>query len=152
MSFPFFGLFTFSIVHCIIISYKSISFLMDGVYHTNLILQAGGYFALAASITYSFILTSFYADHIQNQVKTIKDILQDEYIIESGYGRSGKSEEVLTLKKLVLSHLHQWENFSGYGFFTIGKSFLTNLVANWVTYLIILIQFQMALPKPTVPE
>ena len=143
VSFLLFVLFTFSIIQVIVVSYRSIAFLMDGEFTTDLILQAVGYFVLEFAMLHSFVFLSLYGERISDQVKAIRETLQDQYIIETGCGRA-TSEESLTLKKLVLSHLHQWESFSGYGFFTLGKSFLTSFVANFITYIIILIQFKLS--------
>ena len=59
-----------------------------------------------------------------------------------------KSEELIIMKNLVLCHLTRWENFDGYGFFVLGKPFLTGILANFITYIIVLIQFQLTLQDP----
>ena len=94
---------------------------------------------MGAAMTYSFVFTSFYGQKIGDQVKALKETLHDQFIIDPG-----ESEEIVKMKKLVLHHLSRWENFDGYGFFTLGKSFLTGLLANFITYIIILVQFQQS--------
>ena len=140
VSFPLFALFTFSIIQVIVVVFRSLSFFIGDTSANNLntTLQALGYMILGIAMTYSFVFTSFYGQKIGDQVQDLKQTLHDQYIIDPGH-----SEEVIKMKKLVLYHLSCWENFSGYGFFTLGKSFLTGFLANFVTYIIILIQFQL---------
>ena len=140
ISFPLFALFTFSIIQVIVVVFRSLSFFIGDTSANNLntTLQAIGYMILGIAMTYSFVFTSFYGQKIGDQVQDLKQTLHDQYIIDPGH-----SEEVIKMKKLVLYHLSCWENFSGYGFFTLGKSFLTGFLANFVTYIIILIQFQL---------
>ena len=140
ISFPLFALFTFSIIQVIVVVFRSLSFFIGDTSANNLntTLQALGYMILGIAMTYSFVFTSFYGQKIGDQVQDLKQTLHDQYIIDPGH-----SEELIKMKKLVLYHLSCWENFSGYGFFTLGKSFLTGFLANFVTYIIILIQFQL---------
>ena len=90
------------------------------------------------AMAYSFVFISLYGQKIGDQVKTLKETLDDQFILDPG-----KSEEIIKMKKLVLCHLSRWENFDACGFFTLGKPFLTGLLANFITYIIILIQFQL---------
>ena len=142
VSFLLFVIMTASVIQVILISYKSLGFFINGEFATNDIVQAVGYFAFQFAMLYSFVFISFYGEKISNQVKELRVTLHDQHIVETGCGKA-KSDEMLTLKKLVLNHLYQWENFSGFGFFTIGKPFLTAFVSNFITYLIILVQFKL---------
>ena len=139
ISFLLFQLYTLSIIQVIAIAYRSLSFFTSQETSSNSTLQAIGYLSMGAAMTYSFVFTSFYGQKIGDQVKALKETLHDQFIIDPG-----ESEEIVKMKKLVLHHLSRWENFDGYGFFTLGKSFLTGLLANFITYIIILIQFQQS--------
>ena len=139
ISFPLFQLFTLSILQVIAIFYRSLSFFTNQEASSNSAFQVMGYLSMGAAMTYSFVFTSFYGQKIGDQVKALKEMLHDQFIIDPG-----ESEEIIKMKKLAVYHLSCWENFDGYGFFTLGKSFLTSLLANFITYVIILIQFQLS--------
>ena len=141
VSFPLFESFLFSIAQVIVVVYVSLSFFIDTqtVDNGNMTMQVIGFMTLGTGMTFAFVFTCFYGEKIGSQVKDLKEILQDQYIIDLG-----QSDEVLVMKKLVVCHLCRWENFDGYGFFTLGKPFLTGLFANFITYIIILIQFQLS--------
>ena len=47
-------------------------------------------------------------------------------------------------KTQALLKFETWNGFHGNGYFTLGKSLLTAVVANFITYLIILIQFKVS--------
>ena len=138
-SFPIFVSYTISVFELIVIVYTSISLFLDDPTATidiDMILQASGLLLLSLVVTQGFVFTSFYGEKIGEQVEILKGTLHDQFIINPG-----ESDEVVKLNKLVLSHLSGWKNLNGYGFFTIGKSFLTSLLANFLTYIIILLQF-----------
>ena len=107
----------------------------------NMTFQAMGYALMGSAMTYSFVFTSIYSQKIGDQVKALKETLHDQFIIDPG-----ESEDIIKMKKLVLCHLGRWENFGGCDFFTLGKPFLTGLLANFITYIIILIQFRLTEP------
>ena len=105
-----------------------------------MILLAIGLFLVALGSTYSFVFLSFYSEKIGEQAEILRETLHDQFIINPG-----ESEEVIKLNKLVLTHLSRWKNLNGSGFFTIGKSFLTTLLVNFLTYIIILVNFNITL-------
>ena len=142
ISFSFFELYTFAIVQVIVIIYRSMSFFISTQETSqNMTFQAMGYALMGFAITYSFVFTSIYGQKIGDQVKTLKETLHDQFIVDPG-----ESEDIIQMKKLVLCHLGRWENFGGCDFFTLGKPFLTGLLANFITYIIILIQFRLTEP------
>ena len=138
ISFSFFELYTLAILQIITIVYRSLSFFISQETSQNMTFQAIGYALMGFAMAYSFVFTSLYGQKIGDQVKTLKETLDDQFILDPG-----KSEEIIKMKKLVLCHLSRWENFDACGFFTLGKPFLTGLLANFITYIIILIQFQL---------
>ena len=140
ISFPLFESFSFSLIQVIAVAYRSLSFFIGEQESSNfnMNIQAMGYLILGLAMTYSFVFFSFYGEKIGDQVKDLKNSMYEKFIVDPG-----KSEEVVKLKKLVIYHLNHWENFDGWGFFTLGKSFLTGVLANFTTYIIILIQFNL---------
>ena len=55
-----------------------------------------------------------------------------------------EKDETKVQKNQVLLKFETWNGFHGNGYFTLGKSLLTAVVANFITYLIILIQFKVS--------
>ena len=55
-----------------------------------------------------------------------------------------EKDENKTQKTQALLKFETWNGFHGNGYFTLGKSLLTAVVANFITYLIILIQFKVS--------
>ena len=47
-------------------------------------------------------------------------------------------------RQKVLHDLGKFQGYTGGGYFTLGKSLLSTLISNFVTYLIILIQFRLS--------
>ena len=146
LSFPIFQLFSLSIIMAIIVSYRSFDFLITSDFSSaNLTIQALGFFILSTVTTYSFIFVNLYSQKIGDQVRDLKENIQDQCILSLDLE---KSEELIVMKNLILCHLTRWENFDGYGFFVLGKPFLTGILANFITYIIVLIQFQLTLQDP----
>ena len=55
-----------------------------------------------------------------------------------------ETDENKIQKTQALLKFETWNGFHGNGYFTLGKSLLTAVVANFITYLIILIQFKVS--------
>ena len=51
-----------------------------------------------------------------------------------------KSDE----KDELIDKINSFQGFNACGFFTLGKPLLTSIVANFTTFIIVLIQFKMA--------
>ena len=77
-------------------------------------------------------------DGIKNDILDL-DINEDQVCIIDGNIRKLKH-----VKKIIVSGLDAFQGFHGNGYFTLGKELLTSIVANFVTYLIILVQFKVS--------
>ena len=52
-------------------------------------------------------------------------------------------------QSIMIERINSFEGFDAYGFFTLGKPHLTSVAANFITFIIVLIQFKIAeVPKP----
>ena len=52
-------------------------------------------------------------------------------------------------QSIMIRRIDSFEGFDAYGFFTLGRPHLTSVAANFITFIIVLIQFKMAEdPKP----
>ena len=47
-------------------------------------------------------------------------------------------------KDQIIEKINSFQGFNACGFFTLGKPLLTSIIANFITYMIVLIQFKMA--------
>ena len=56
----------------------------------------------------------------------------------------GKQIRAIHVQKMIFSEIDRFKGFDGNEFFTLGKPLITSIMANFVTYLIILIQFKMS--------
>ena len=79
----------------------------------------------------------------QNIVEEHEKLLE---AIESNHEYLNKMEEPI-MKKMV-QRLEKFTGFTALNYFTVNKSLLTSILANFLTYLIVLIQFGMS-PAPS---
>ena len=56
---------------------------------------------------------------------------------------NGQWESTSFVKEIVIEDLREFRGFEGAGYFTLGKSFLSSIVTNFLTYFIILIQLKL---------
>ena len=54
-------------------------------------------------------------------------------------------ESLIIAKDEVIDNLEDFQGFDANGYFTLGKSFFSSIVSNFLTYLIILIQLKLTL-------
>ena len=145
-----FWLFSFLLLVSIVEAYLTISFLLSSVEFniaTLLHMIGFGFFGvLFIYLTYSYCILS---QSIKDSVDEIRDIIlksnideEEIYVLDGKILRSMQSEIKMQKKRIILG-FEQFEGFHGNGYFTLGKSLLTSVVANFITYLIILIQFKI---------
>ena len=68
-----------------------------------------------------------------NYLVTRHDILFDDYFISQN-----------KFKDFVINELRDFQGFHGDGYFDLGRPHLTSSFANFVTYIIILVQFKVS--------
>ena len=78
-------------------------------------------------------------DFVQVLGKTIKHTNMNDMKVEW----NGKWESTMFVKDIVVENLQEFQGFEGEGYFHLGKSFLSSIVTNFLTYLIILIQLKL---------
>ena len=86
--------------------------------------------------TISMILSLCYINFLSQD---ITDNLQElaEHIAEAQI--TDENWKVITIQRI-----NSFEGFDGYGFFTLGRSHLTSVVSNFITFIIVLIQFKQS--------
>ena len=71
--------------------------------------------------------------------KTIRHTSMNDMKVEW----NGKWESTLFVKDIVVENLQEFQGFESEGYFYLGKCFLSSIVTNFLTYLIILIQLKL---------
>ena len=133
-SFPIFVFVLESILLLILIIYRAIAFIIFDVKDLSMSMIFAGYLSLGIALAFSLGYHSFYAQLVTDQVQKLqKDLHQLSLLMET-----------TNQAKMAMYSLSQWTGFSGYGFFTLGKSLLTSVAAAFMTYLIVLVQFQVS--------
>ena len=134
-----FWLFTFFLLLSTIETYTMINFILThsdfSVATIFLMIGFGFYGMYFLYFAYSYCILS----------QSIKDSADDIKIIlkKTDINKEMKSREQI-FKKQIEMELKKFQGFHGNGYFILGKPLLTSVVANIITYLIILIQFKVS--------
>ena len=134
------------LINLILIVYRILSYFMNSDTITD--------HELVYAVAYSFmaiqhLLFIFYMnvasqemmENVQELKRTIKRTNMDELKIPW----EGKFESTSFVKNIILDDLAEFQGFDGNGYFTLGKAFYSSIIANFLTYLIILIQTKLTL-------
>ena len=133
-SFPIFIFVLQSIILLILIMYRAIAFIIFDVKNVSMSIIFAGYLSLGIAVAFSLGYLSFYAQMVTDQVQKLQRDLHQLSL----------TTEPANQAKMAMYSLNKWSGFSGYGFFTLGKSLLTSVAAAFMTYLIVLVQFQVS--------
>ena len=133
-SFPIFIFVLQSIILLILIMYRAIAFIIFDVKNVSMSIIFAGYLSLGIAVAFSLGYLSFYAQMVTDQVQKLQRDLHQLSL----------TTEPTNQAKMAMYSLSQWTGFSGYGFFTLGKSLFTSVAAAFMTYLIVLVQFQVS--------
>ena len=134
------------LINLILIVYRILSYFMNSDTITD--------HELVYAVAYSFmaiqhLLFIFYMnvasqemmENVQELKRTIKRTNMDELKIPW----EGKFESTSFVKTIIVDDLAEFQGFDGNGYFTLGKAFYSSIIANFLTYLIILIQTKLTL-------
>ena len=106
-------------------TYVAISFLFDGsAFPTKFGTLVGSLFIIL-TVIYINIMSQEVANNLQRLKPYIYKLKSDE-------------------KDELIDKITSFQGFNACGFFTLGKPLLTSIVANFTTFIIVLIQFKMA--------
>ena len=89
---------------------------------------------------------NIWPERATNKIYELKRHLKNLYISNETSKKmefEGQLVPTLFVKARIEQELDEFRGFDGKGYFILGKSFLKNLLAFCVTYLVILIQFRM---------
>ena len=86
--------------------------------------------------TISMILTicyiNFLSQDVTNNLQELAECISEAQITDEKW-------QVITIQRI-----NSFEGFDGYEFFTLGRSHLTSVVSNFITFIIVLIQFNQS--------
>ena len=143
--------FTFGTLLLIIFTaFFSISFIMSlsvsGSNQSNTMAMAIG--TTIQMLGYAFIVytLNMVSQQMTDNVQDLANQLNEEIESESFCDGVMIIEQMLKRQKAkyVVDELRRFQGYDGLGFFTLGKSLLTAILANFTTFFIILIQFKLS--------
>ena len=113
---------------------------------SGVILVFIGYVSLVMKFAYIVWIFNHDSEHLCDQVKLLKNTLDEVYIEdhEFVFGEGGQLRDARFARNLMVNQFQDFRGFDGLGYFTLGKSLLTSITANILTYLIVLIQFKIS--------
>ena len=146
-----FWLFAFFLLLSVIECYTMINFILthsDLTVATMFLMIGFGFYGIYfLYFAFSYCILS---QTIKDSADDIKVILKktginkdDFYILQGQILKAMKSRQQI-LKKQIEMEFKKFQGFHGNGYFVLGKPLLTSVVANIITYLIILIQFKVS--------
>ena len=84
--------------------------------------------------TIAMILTlcyiNFLSQDVTNNLQELAEYISEARITDENW------------KVITIQRINSFQGFDGHGFFTLGRSHLTSVVSNFITFIIVLIQFQ----------
>ena len=137
------------LINLILIVYRILSYFMTsggigGITDQDLVFAVAYTFMAVQHLLFIFymnIVSQEMVENVQSLKRTIKGINMDEMKIPW----EGKFESTSFVKAIIVEDLEEFQGFDGNGYFTLGKSFYSSIIANFLTYLIILIQTKLTL-------
>ena len=80
-----------------------------------------------------------------DRTRDLRMVIKRTNVEEIVIAWNDKSESSAVTKDIVLDNLEAFQGFEAQGYFTLGKSFLSSIVSNFLTYVIILMQLKLTL-------
>ena len=75
---------------------------------------------------------NFLSQDVTNSLQELAECISESQITDENW------------KVITIQRINSFEGFDGYGFFTLGRSHLTSVVSNFITFIIVLIQFKQS--------
>ena len=134
------------LINLILIAFRVLSYFMsfDRITEQELVYAVAYSFMAIQHLLFIFymnVASQEMVENVQELKRTIKKIKLDELKIPW----NGKFESTSFVKNIILDDLAEFQGFDGNGYFTLGKAFYSSIFANFLTYLIILIQTKLTL-------
>ena len=88
------------------------------------------------------------SEEIKQIISKLKDTLGDLVVSDGTIQMDGRFHSESYARGHLINKLAEFQGFDAYGYATLGKPLLTSVFSNFITYLIILIQFKISIDKP----
>ena len=88
------------------------------------------------------------SEEIKQIISNLKDTLGDLVVSNGIIQMDGRFHLEAYARGHLINKLGEFQGFDAYGYATLGKPLLTSVFANFITYLIILIQFKISIDTP----
>ena len=105
----------------------------------------GGYLGLGVAYFHLVIFMNLLSQSFQDKLIELRDTLEEIYFNEAEMVEiDGVRQYAKDVQNLLIKRFEEFKGFGGCGYFHLGKSLLTATLTNFVTYLIVLIQFRIS--------
>ena len=106
---------------CLVLSFVHLA---SGI--TSMVQFSFGTIAMILTLCY----INFMSQDVTNNLQELAEYISEARITDENW------------KVITIQRINSFEGFDGHGFFTLGRSHLTSVVSNFITFIIVLIQFQ----------
>ena len=146
MSGHIFYLLYLTLASLILVVYGTTSFFFSQIEMTWPIkMLFAGYIALGIKNVFVVRFINLTSQKLQDELSDLRRALEDTYFSDKQLVEiDGNCRSPKELRDLLTKRFEEFKGFDGYGYFHLGKSLLTCCQANFVTYLIVLIQFRIS--------
>ena len=133
-----------NVVLLITIGYFTMSIVFDAQQSMGGMDLAKTYFHIGSSGCFIFesallFMLCHFSENVAHSVQKLKEYILEIHSKNDYYGLQKDGGEI------VLYHLlNEFYGFEAYGFFTLNHSLLTGIVSNFVTYLVVIINFRVS--------
>ena len=129
----------------IVLFFRSFSFLMGNQeFDSSIWCFVVGFLLVTSGFVFFITSLNLTSDMLKDELNGLIKVIHDRIFQEHSKAIvSGNVVPIKEAKQILLNNLSQFQGFHGMGYFNLGKPLLTGMLANFATYLIILIQFKV---------
>ena len=128
-------------------SYLCMDYALSSANQSTALLCASNIFGALAAVLALWILNG-QSEEIKQIVSNLKDTLGDIVVSNAIIQMDGRFHSEVYARGHLINKLAEFQGLDAYGYATLGKPLLTSVFANFITYLIILIQFKISIDQP----
>ena len=128
-------------------SYLCMDYALSSANQSTALPCASNIFGALAAVLALWILNG-QSEEIKQIVSNLKDTLGDIVVSNGKIQIDGRFHSEVYARGHLINKLAEFQGLDAYGYATLGKPLLTSVFANFITYLIILIQFKISIDQP----
>ena len=128
-------------------SYLCMDYALSSANQSTALPCASNIFGALAAVLALWILNG-QSEEIKQIVSNLKDTLGDIVVSNGKIQMDGRFHSEVYARGHLINKLAEFQGLDAYGYATLGKPLLTSVFANFITYLIILIQFKISIDQP----